>query len=481
MTIKLRAYQEDDVAAIQAALESYRRVLYVLPTGGGKTMVFTHIVALLAGCILVLAHRAEIADQISAALTLAGVAHGRIQPGHPKSQALVQVGMVQTVARRLCSIKEQPALIVIDEAHHAVAGMWAKVAAAWPCAKVLGVTATPERLDGKGLRDAFDVMVVGPSGAELTAAGHLAPFRYLAPRTQIDISAVRTTAGDYNSKDLEWAVDRAAITGDVIAHYLEHVAPRTAIAFCVTVAHAEHVATMFRDHGIPAASIDGSMRPDQRREVVNKLRDGDIRVLTSCEVISEGFDAPAVGGCILLRPTQSFALYRQQIGRCLRPKGDGSMAVIVDHVGNVFRHALPDAPHVWSLDSQKRTQRQRDAAASGIRRCRACEEVFPKTATAADCAIPGDDECLFKPHFLPTVAGELVELQRTEQPRSTLTPEWARGLNIKTAGGWQWYQLLQHAGEDRERLRQIQEARGYKIGWIYHQAQDAAAKRAARA
>ena len=136
---------------------------------------------------------------------------------------------------------------MIDEAHHAVAGTWAKIAAAWPNAKILGVTATPERLDGVGLRDAFDTMVVGPDVRELIDAGYLAPFRYLAPNTAIDLSHVRTTGGDYNAADLERALDQDGITGDVVEHYLKHLAGRTAIAFCVTVAHAEHVAVRFRD------------------------------------------------------------------------------------------------------------------------------------------------------------------------------------------------------------------------------------------
>src|SRR5262249_17557053 len=151
--------------------------------------------------VIILAHRAEIADQISLALTAMGVGHGRIQPGHPRTDHIVHVGMVQTVCNRLADIPA-PALLVLDEAHHAVAGTWCKVAAAWPNAKVLGVTATPQRLDGVGLRDAFDVMVLGPGVRELIDAGHLAPFRYLAPNTAIDLSDVRTTAGDYNAADL---------------------------------------------------------------------------------------------------------------------------------------------------------------------------------------------------------------------------------------------------------------------------------------
>lgn len=467
--LELRDYQRTNVTEIRTAFRQHRRVLYVLPTGGGKTVVFAYITSRAAAKdkrVIVLAHRQEIADQISVALTAMSVAHGRIQPGHAMTGDLVQVGMVQTVARRLETIP-QPALLVIDEAHHAVASTWARIAVAWRKAKILGVTATPERLDGVGLRDAFDAMVIGPDVRELIDAGYLAPFRYLAPGTAIDLSRVRTTAGDFNSADLERALDQDGITGDVVQHYLKHLAGRTAIAFCVTVSHAEHVAVRFRDAGISAASIDGTMSADQRHDLVNRLRTGDTRVLTSCEIISEGFDAPAVGGAILLRPTQSFALYRQQVGRCLRPKADGSAAIIVDHVGNVFRHGLPDAPHEWSLDSKRRTQAERQQAAVGCRRCRACGEVFATGAGRDMCPMPDTDECLFHPRVLPERAGELEDVD---------SPPWAHGLAIRTARGWQWFQLMQHAGADPARLRQIQLARGYKRGWLHYAARDAAEK-----
>ena len=384
-----------------------------------------------------------------------GVAHGRIQPGHPMTADPVQVAMVQTLARRL-DVVEEPTLLVVDEAHHAVAGTWSKIANAWRAAKILGVTATPERLDGVGLRDAFDVMVVGPDMAQLVTGGYLAPFRYLAPPTSIDLTTVRTVAGDFNAGDLERAVDRPAITGDVVGHYLKHLAPRTAIAFCVTVAHAEHVAQRFLDNGIPAASIDGSMSADERRGVVEHLRTGDIRVLTSCEVISEGFDVPSVGGCIMLRPTQSFALYRQQVGRCLRPKETGEAAVIIDHVRNVFRHGLPTAPHAWSLDSQRRTLAERQKAAAGLRTCRICDGIFAAGVAGEDCGIDG---CLFAPRIIHEQDGELEDVASSA---------WAHGIDIRNAHGWQWFQLLQHAGVNRARLQEIQIARGYKPGWVRH-------------
>ena len=337
--------------------------------------------------------------------------------------------------------------------------------------RILGVTATPERLDGVGLRDAFDAMVVGPDVRELIDAGFLAPFRYLAPNTAIDLSHVRTIAGDFNSVDLEQALDQDGITGDVVEHYLKHLAGRTAITFCATVAHAEHVAIRFRDNGIPAASIDGTMSADQRHDLVNRLRTGDIQVLTSCEIISEGFDAPAVGGAILLRPTQSFALFRQQVGRCLRPKHDGSAAIIIDHVGNVFRHGLPDAPHDWSLDSKKRTQAERQQAAAVCRRCPACGEVVEPGIGRDVCPMPDADDCLFHPRVLPEREGILEEV---------LSPPWAHGIDIRKARGSQWFLLLQHANGEPARLRQIQAARGYRRGWVRYAVQEAAEKQLVR-
>jgi DNA repair protein RadD len=468
LALVLRAYQVEAVAAIRAAFTQCRRVLLVLPTGGGKTVIFSYITehaAAKGNSVIVVAHRQEIADQISLALTAMGVPHGRIQPGYAATDDLVQVGMVQTIAGRLDAI-QAPALVVIDECHHSVAGTWAKITGAWPNAKILGVTATPERLDGVGLREAFDTMVLGPDVRELIAAGYLAPFRYLAPSVGIDLSQVRSIGGDYNAADLEDTLDQDGITGNVIEHYQQHLAGRTAIAFCVTVAHAAHVAQRFREVGIAAASIDGTMSADQRHDLVNRLRTGTIRVLTSCEIISEGFDAPAVGGAILLRPTQSFALFRQQVGRCLRPKSDGSAALILDHVGNVMRHGLPDAAHKWSLDSKNRTQADRQKTAVGCRVCPACSEVFATGADRENCALPDDPDCLFRPRVLPERAGVLQEFTAGH------SPPWARGIDIKHATGWRWYQLIQHAGTDPMRLRQIAEARGYRRGWIRHAMQE---------
>ena len=302
---------------------------------------------------------------------------------------------------------------------------------------MLGVTATPERLDGRGLGEAFDTMVVGPSVRELIEGGYLAPFKYLAPPTRIDLSRVRTTAGDRRVNELADAMDQSIITGDCIEHYRAHTSDggRTAIAFCVTVSHAEHVAAAFRAAGITAASIDGRMDRQRRDTLLDGLRRGELKILSSCELISEGFDAPSVGGAILLRPTQSLGLYVQQVGRCLRVKPDGSPAIILDHVGNVRRHGLPDAERRWSLDA--RPGRERGAPDP---------RAMPRPGGARDA--PGE------------VDGELQEL--------IANPTWAAGFDLHDQRPGMLRRLVALTGRDEARLRAIQQARGYRAGWVWH-------------
>lgn len=462
----LRDYQADGVDAIRRALAIVRRVLYVLSTGGGKTVIFSYIAthaAAKGNRIIVIAHRAEICDQISLALESFGVPHGRIQPGYPATGELVQVAMVQTLARRLDRI-EEPALLIPDEAHHSVAASWRSIMARWTRCRVLGVTATPERLDGVGLRSAFDELIEGPSTRWLIEHGHLAPYRYLAPASAVDVGGVGSVAGDFNPAELAALIDRAKIHGDVLESYRAHLDGGTAIGFCVTVAHAEHVAERFRDAGIPAASIDGAMKAGERRALVDALRDGQLKLLTSCELISEGFDAPAVNGILQLRPTQSFALFRQQIGRGLRPKPDGSPCIVIDHVKNIFRHGLPDDPHEWSLDAEKRAVLPATAVLRRLRTCGACSAVFGVLARQPACE--GHPGCLFAP---PAVApGRVEEL--------TDASHWS-GLDLRKIRGAQLRRAIETAGTDFDKLQEIQQVRGYQPGWLKHILREARARR----
>lgn len=454
MLPQLRDYQQSAIAGVRRAFGGRRRVLFVLPTGGGKTVVFSwiaHKAGLRGKRILIVAHRREIIEQISRALASMDVPHGLVIPDTEMTDDQVQVAMIQTAARRLDKLAV-PDLLIVDEAHHAVAGSWQKLTDWLPDdSLILGVTATPQRLDGKGLGDAFDVIVEGPQTADLIAAGHLSRFDYFAPPPKVDLSAVRTRMGDYAVDALATAMDRPTVTGDAVQHYAKFLAGRPAIAFCVSVDHATHVAESFRSSGWQAASVDGSMRQDDRRARIEALGSGGLNVLTSCELISEGVDVPVVAGAILLRPTQSLAMYLQQIGRCLRLKPDGGNAIILDHVGNMGRHGLPDQRRTWSLAG-------RQAGAAPIRTCPTCYAVFPIGARP-ECML--GSEC----GLAPAPSAPRPELKRVdgELTRVEPPPAWAQGLDLARGP---YRRLLALAGGNRDRLEAIAKARGYKRGWV---------------
>lgn len=460
----LRPYQAKAVHAVRVALRAHPRVLLVSPTGSGKTVMFSHIAASASAKgnrIVILGHRQEIVDQISAALDEMAVRHGLVAPGHTMTADLVQVASVQTLVRRIADVPA-PALLVPDEAHHATAGSWRKVIDAWPAARVLGVSATPERLDGAGLGAVFGALVQGPTTRELIAEGWLCGYDYFAPPVRVDLSAIRSAMGDYAIAELAGAMDKATITGDAVEHYARLLNGRPAIAFCVTIAHAEHVAERFRAAGFRAAAIDGKMAKGERRERIHDLAAGRLNVLTSCEVISEGVDVPVVAGAILLRPTKSLAMYLQQVGRCLRRKPDGGRAVILDHVGNCTRHGMPDEPRAWSLDGKKAR-----AGAPPVRTCRTCYATFP-AAAAPVCKID-DPACPLAADAEAAGAGgkEMPETVSGVLERLDDTLAWAGGADLLLARGAEFAALIERA-DTIEKLRQIQRARDYHAGWIKH-------------
>jgi len=325
--VSLRPFQATAATRIRGAyMAGLRRVLFVLPTGGGKTYTFVHIAeqaAIRGNRVCILVHRQELVDQSSRSLHAIGCNHGVIASGYRQDlRQGVQVASVQTLARRLHTI---PAdffqLLIVDEAHHAVAGTWAKVLAAMPRAHILGVTATPERLDGRGLGDQFDALIEGPDAGWLTEQGFLVRARVFAP-PGIDMGGIRRFDTRKGHEEAEARLRQGQAMGDAVSHYrrtIQDTHNGTAIAFCCSVAHAEAVAEAFRAQGIAAATLDGAMDRGIRRRTIADLGTGQLKVLTSCDIVSEGTDIPSVTGAILLRPTDSLGLHLQQVGRVLRP------------------------------------------------------------------------------------------------------------------------------------------------------------------
>jgi len=447
--VKLRSYQQQAVLDLRNAFRfGYRAPLLCLPTGGGKTIIFTVIAQASANRgrrVLILVHRRELLRQASRKLADIGLDHGLIAAGIPTSHQPVQVASVQTIARRLSTIDWQPDLIIIDEAHHATAGQWERTLQHWPNAYRLGVTATPCRLDGRGLRSAFDHLVFGPSVAELIDTGYLSHSRIYAPPVVADLSSIRTRAGDYANDQAAAAMDRPTVTGDAIAHYQRLAAGQQAIAFCCNIAHAESVCAAFLAAGISASLLLGGTA--DRDQVVADFGAGLVQVLVTVDVVSEGFDVPAASCAIILRPTKSLGLYLQQVGRVLRPAPGKQAALILDHVGNVSRHGFPDDHRDWTLDDGiKRTAG--GVVAPSVRTCPECYAAFKPQPI---CPVCGAQCAPITNRKIRQLAGELQELRRSEMRQARRSQGAARTLP----------QLLALAKE-----------RGYSPGWAYriHQA-----------
>lgn len=447
--MNLRPYQQQLINEIRGQYQLGRKsVLAVLPTGGGKTVCFTYIaehVAKRGNRVCVLVHRAELLDQASKCMP---VHHGLISAGRSMDLShAVQIASVQTLARRLRLVpRDFFQLIIVDEAHHTTAGTWAKVLGYFNTARLLGVTATPIRCDGRGLGENYESMVLGPSAKWLTEQGFLADAKVLAP-PGIQTKGLRKRMGDFDMKQAEGLLQEGQAMGDCLTHYRRHLEGQTAIAFCCSVAHAEAVAGLFMANGVAAASIDGKMDAGRRRALLASLGRGEIKVLTSCSLIGEGVDVPSVGGCILLRPTQSTALHLQMIGRCLRPSPGKDKAVVLDHVGNTLRLGHHLEEREWTLEGEQKGKREK------ITSVKVCPKCFAAMgAQASKC-----DECGHRftndaKRELTTVAGTLQELR----------VEAARERNEKKQR-----KMEQGQAQSLEQLVRLGQSRGYKnpIGW----------------
>jgi superfamily II DNA or RNA helicase len=412
--IVLRDYQQ---RLIDAGRDAYRQgarsVLFCLPTGGGKTVTASTIVhgaAQRRNVVWWLCHRRELVAQASHTFYDLGIPHGTVQAGHVSDpRALVQVGSIQTVANRVDELPE-PGLIIFDETHHIGAASWDALFHRFPRARILGLTATPWRLDGQGLGRWFDTMVSGPTVAELIEAGSLSPYRYFAP-SKPDLAGVGVTGGDYQRGALANAMARPQIVGDAIGHYNRLCAGNRAVAFAAGVENSRQIAAQFNAAGIQAEHVDGAMTAEMRDAAVARFKAGQTLVLSNADLFGEGFDVPAIEAAILLRPTKSLSLHLQQCGRALRPI-EGKTAIILDHAGNVEQHGLPDDEREWSLDDREK-RRKGEAAEVTTRQCAECFFVYrPAPACPACGHVP-----VVKAREIEVVEGTLAEVTKVE-PRA---------------------------------------------------------------
>lgn len=380
MTIKLRDYQEDIVRRTGQALRRVRRVLVVLPPGGGKTVIAAFIAQRFASRdqqTFFNCHRAELLKQTSGTFSDCGLPHSFIAAGRPMYvNAKVQVCSIDTLKNRLLKLQE-PKVVIWDECHHIGAAGWAAIMEAWPRAYHIGLTGTPWRLDGTGLGEYFEEMVLGPTTAQLIAMGNLAPYEIFAPDTP-DMKGVRKQMGDYAKKDAADKMAEPKLIGNIIRHWRANAAGMLTVGYAVNVAHSRYLTEQFNLAGIPAAHLDGGTENAERTRVIQHYADGKVLVLWNVGLFGEGFDLSAWAGrpvtidaAILANPTQSLSKYLQESMRPMRPR-PGKVAIINDHAGNSNRHGFPDDEREWCLESREKNGAANDNAPPPPITCEGC-------------------------------------------------------------------------------------------------------------
>lgn len=403
--MKLFDYQQEGSDAIDAAWKHVNNVLYVLPCRGGKTVIFTHkIKQNKTGGTVAIAHRQELVIQMSMTLARNGVYHRIV--GAKTTQVECNKLHYETFGKSFVDptsrvvaasvdtliklpdddpLFHQTSLIVNDEAHHVLkANKWGKCVAKFKHAKLLGVTATPCRADKKGLGahndGVFEVMVEGPTMAELLRRGRLAPYRIFVPKTDLDLTDVHIgSGGEYVQSEVTAAVGKSRITGDAVAIYQRITPEGLGLTFCVSVDEAEKQAAAFRAAGVSSESVSSDTDPTVRATIMRKHAARDILMLCNVGLIGEGVDIPNLEVVIFCAPTASYGWFVQMFCRALNP-APGKIAYIFDLVGNIMKsdgtanHGVPDSPQKWTLDRPIKGMKQ----ASILRSCLSCLAAYER-------------------------------------------------------------------------------------------------------
>jgi superfamily II DNA or RNA helicase len=455
MTV-LRPYQIEIIDKLVVAT-GQRRPICVAPTGAGKTIIAASLIqeaARKGSSVLVLAHRREIITQTVRKLYDLEVECGIIAAGlsaHPGEA--VQVASIQTLWARAMRTDKMPLppahLLVVDEAHHCPAETYRKIVASYPNAVLLGLTATPCRGDGRGLGNIFNAIVECPQVRGLIDAGYLVPTRVYAPVRDDVAKGVETRKGDYVVAQLAERMDRDNLVGDIVTHWHKYGERRRTVCFAVNVRHSLHICNEFVRSGVRAEHIDALTPKAERDAALKRLESGETELISNCMVLTEGWDMPSVGCAILARPTRQMGLYRQMVGRVLRPAPGKTDCIVLDHSGAVYQHGLVEDEVTWTLDPDKRATAPAHATfrdALGYRqRLIACTKCGAIRIVGNRCNACG---------FLPAPPPRDVEIQDGELGLY-------RGGRTQRVNSnpQQWLAMLIH----------IQHQRHYDPGWVSHQ------------
>ena len=363
---KLRPYQQKAKREIFEAWDTTDNVMFQMPTGTGKTRLFTSIIKDINEYsknvkepvkILIIAHRTELIDQIHENLEKYGVPHNVIAGGRDRNYKLpVNVASIQTLTHpnNLAAAKKlKVQFVIIDEAHHALASSYKKLWNLYPGSKKLGVTATPWRMNHQSFLDLFDTLVMSMSIKDFIRQGFLSPYKYYSLRSDSDIQKTidgieLDRFGEYSEASMEEKMDIGSIRAQLLESYLSLAEGKKGIIYAINIAHAKHISKEYESAGYITACIDSKTPSAERKELVEDFRRGKIDIIVNVDIFSEGFDCPDIEFIQLARPTRSLVKYLQQVGRGLRPTENKEHCIILDNVGMYSRFGLPDARRHWN-------------------------------------------------------------------------------------------------------------------------------------
>jgi len=446
--MKLRPDQIEVKEKLRDALIKHRAVILEASTGFGKTTLTIDILRTVPTAWFVV-HRKRLFKDCMKAFTKAGIVHGYIASGKPYVAGKgIYICMAKTLANRIDSVPE-PKLVVIDEFHNGAAATYKNIVTKG--AFKLYLTATPERTDGQGLGKYAPAMVSAPDMRWLIDNKCLSPYKYYAP-SELDGSQLRKRAGEYTSESIDAALEGNKIHGDCIESYNKYASGKRAIVFCHSIKAAQETAAQFKAAGIPAASLESSLRDEESDEISDALESGELLVVCSVNMVLEGYDLPAIECIIWKRPSESLIVVRQGNGRGLRYI-EGKTCVILDHVGNYKKHGLPDTPIKWNLEG--RAARQKEATIA-VRTCRKCFSCYTGGNECPECGYinPAQER------VIEQTAGELMEIKQAEIAAKKLRKRnigklkamcrsrgemiiLAQELGYKPAWGWKQWDLRQ--------------------------------------
>ncbi|PIO80793.1 helicase [Pediococcus damnosus] len=438
---QLHNYQKQLVQQARSELAHGKQsILIQSPAGSGKSVIIAEIARLTVskgGYVLFMVHRKELVEQITDSFK-----ENNVDLSHC---TIMTVGKIKNRLGKL----PKPSLIITDETHHSLAKTYRDIYKHYSDVPRIGFTATPWRMNGKGFRDVYDSMVMGPSVKWLIDHQYLAPFKYYSVKL-VDVEKLKkSSTGDYTNKSMDDAIGKT-IFGDVVNTYKTKANGEQAIVYAHSVEYSKITANSFNEAGIKAAHADAKTSPTQRKQIMQDFKTGKIKVLCNVDLISEGFNVPDCSTVILLRPTASLVLFIQQSMRSMRYK-TGKIATIIDHVANYTRFGLPDSPHDWTLDDRDKKKKGRKDDAPAIKTCEKCFRVVP-----GHCSI-----CPFC-GFEFEVAQ--AEIQENKKAKIEKIGEFRMTTDYKNN---QYGKMKLDEAASVEDLYKIAKARGYKPGWAY--------------